>query len=170
MAEVTAAMIKGTIIGEMSTAINAARPGILDRESPSAASVPRKVARQVVAEATMMLMRNERLAQLRTRYFRSSDPGQFDYYSPRWYAEVLPVIQVRRFVGGWQLLGAAGYGAQRDSGSGWRSSRYLNGRITSPAFQKDWAVSGGILYTNTPVSTGFTYRYLQFNIGLTKAF
>jgi hypothetical protein len=108
-------------------------------------------------------------AQLRTRYFHSSAPGEYDYYSPRWYAEVLPVLQVRRFVGGWQLLGAAGYGAQRDSESKWRSSRYLNARITSPRFQKDWALTGAILYTNTPVSTGFTYRYLQFNIGLTKA-
>ena len=108
-------------------------------------------------------------AQLRTRYFRSSDPGEFDYYSPRWYGEVLPVVQVRRFVGGWQLLGAAGYGAQRDSGSKWRSSRYLNARVTSPAFQKDWALTGGLLYTNTPVSTGFTYRYLQLNLGVTKA-
>ena len=109
-------------------------------------------------------------AQLRTRYFRSSEPGQFDYYSPRWYAEVLPLIQLRRFVGGWQLLGAAGYGAQRDSNSDWRSSRYLNARFTSPAFQKDWALTGGVLYTNTPVSTGFTYRYLQLNLGVTKAF
>ena len=24
--------------------------------------------------------------------------------SPRWYAEVLPVLQVRRFVDGWRLL------------------------------------------------------------------
>ncbi len=109
-------------------------------------------------------------AQIRTRYYRSSDPGQFDYYSPRWYAEVLPVVQVRRFVGGWQLLGAAGFGAQRDSASHWRSSRYLNARVTSPRFQKDWALTAALLMTNTPVSTGFTYRYSQFNIGLTKAF
>lgn len=98
------------------------------------------------------------------------EPGEFDYYSPRWYAEVLPVPQIRRFVGGWQLLGAAGYGAQRASGSGWRSSRYLNARVTSPAFRKDWALTGGLLYTNTPVSTGFTYRYLQLNLGVTRAF
>jgi hypothetical protein len=61
-------------------------------------------------------------AQLRGRYFRSTAPGEFDYFSPRWYAEVLPVLQMRRFVSGWQLLGAAGYGAQRDSASKWRSS------------------------------------------------
>lgn len=109
-------------------------------------------------------------AQLRTRYFRSSDPHEFDYYSPRWYAEVLPVIQVRRFVHGWQLLGAVGYGAQRDSDSHWRSSRYFNARATSPPSKKGWAVNGGLLVTNTPVSTGYTYRYTQFTMGVTKAF
>jgi hypothetical protein len=108
--------------------------------------------------------------QLRTRWFRSSHPHEFDYYSPRWYAEVLPVVQVRRFVGGWQLLGAAGYGAQRDSDSGWRASRYLNARVTSPAFQKGWAVNAAATYSNTPVSTGLVYRYTQFSLGLTKAF
>jgi hypothetical protein len=108
-------------------------------------------------------------AQVRTRYFQSSEPGQFDYYSPRWYAEVLPVLQVRRFVSGWQLVGAAGYGAQRDSGTGWRSSRLLNLRVASPRFRKDWALTAGLLVTNTPVSTGYTYRYTQLNIGLTKA-
>lgn len=109
-------------------------------------------------------------AQLRTRWFHSSDPGEYDYYSPRWYAEVLPVLQVRRFVGGWQLLGAVGYGAQRDSGTKWRSSRYFNARVTSPRFRKDWALNAGLLVTNTPVSTGYTYRYTQVSVGLTKAF
>jgi hypothetical protein len=108
-------------------------------------------------------------AQLRSRYFHSSSPGEFDYYSPRWYAEVLPVVQLRRFIGGWQLLGAAGYGAQRDPATKWRSSRYLNARFTSPAAQKRWAVTGSVLYANTPVNTGFTYRYLQLGVGLTKA-
>jgi hypothetical protein len=108
--------------------------------------------------------------QLRSRYFHSSAPHQFDYYSPRWYAEILPVIQVRRFISGWQLLGAAGYGAQRDSDSHWRSSRYFNARVTSPASKAGWAVNGAFLMTNTPVSTGYTYRYTQFTMGLTKAF
>jgi len=109
-------------------------------------------------------------AQLRTRWFRSSDPHEFDYYSPRWYAEVLPVVQVRRFVHGWQLLGAVGYGAQRDSESHWRSSRYFNARVTSPASKTGWAVNGALLATNTPVSSGYTDRYTQFTMGLTKAF
>lgn len=109
-------------------------------------------------------------AQLRTRYFNSSEPGEYDYYSPRWYAQVLPVLQMRRFVGGWQVLGAAGYGAQRDSETGWRSSRYLNGRVTSPRFTRKWAFNANLTYSNTPASTGFTYSYLQFSFGVTKAF
>ncbi len=107
--------------------------------------------------------------QLRTRYFHSSDPREYDYYSPRWYAELLPVVQMRRFVGGWQLLGAVGYGAQRDSESGWRSSRLLNARVTSPAFQKGWALNAAATYSNTPVSSGLVYRYTQVTLGLTKA-
>jgi len=107
--------------------------------------------------------------QLRTRYFHSSHPREYDYYSPRWYAEVLPVVQIRRFVGGWQLLGAAGLGRQRDSDSGWRSSRYLNARATSPAFHKSWAVNAAVTYSNTPVSSGLVYRYTQVTLGLTKA-
>jgi len=55
--------------------------------------------------------------QLRTRYFHSTVPGEYDYFSPRWYAEVLPVIQVRRYSGGWRYLVAAGYGGQGDAGS-----------------------------------------------------
>ena len=35
--------------------------------------------------------------QLRTRYFRDSVPHEFDYYSPRWYMQAVPVIQLRRF-------------------------------------------------------------------------
>jgi len=109
-------------------------------------------------------------AQLRTRYFHSTEPGEFDYYSPRWYAEVLPVLQMRRFVDGWQLLGAVGYGAQRDSESKWRSSTFVNARFTSPRIVKDWAVTGNLVYTSTPVATGNTYGYFQFNLGLIKAF
>jgi hypothetical protein len=109
-------------------------------------------------------------AQLRCRYFASTHPREFDYFSPRWYAEVLPVIQMRRFVDGWQLLGALGYGAQRDSESKWRRSRFVNARFTSPGFQKGWALTGNVTYTSTPVATGNTYGYFQVNMGVSKAF
>jgi hypothetical protein len=111
-------------------------------------------------------------AQLRGRYFRSSDPGEFDYYSPRWYAEVLPVVQMRRFVGGWELLGAAGAGVQRDSGSDWRASRYVHARFRSPK-RSAWSVNGALTYTNTPSITGTPrsgYSYVQATLGISKRF
>ncbi len=112
-------------------------------------------------------------AQLRARYFHSSHPGEFDYYSPRRYAEVLPVVQVRRFVGGWELLGAGGLGAQRDSNTEWRSSRYAHGRFRSPRGSSPWAVNGAITYTNTPSATSSSrsgYSYIQFLLGASRRF
>jgi len=113
-------------------------------------------------------------AQIRTRYFHSSDPGEFDYFSPRWYAEVLPVIQIRRYSGGWRYVLAAGLGAQRNAGADWRSSRYFNAQITSPpittAVGRDWAITAAFTYSNTPVGSGNTYDYNQLTLGLTRAF
>lgn len=110
--------------------------------------------------------------QLRGRYFRSSRPREFDYYSPRWYAEALPVVQMRRFVRGWELLGAAGFGLQRDSGSDWRASRYLHARFQSPR-ASSWSVNGALTYTNTPSITGTSrtgYSYVQATLGVSKRF
>jgi hypothetical protein len=111
--------------------------------------------------------------QLRGRYFHSSHPGEFDYYSPRWYAEVLPVLQIRRFVSGWELVGSGGLGAQRDSGSDWRSSRYAHARFRSPLGSSDWAANGAATYTNTPSATSTSragYSYVQFVVGLSRGF
>jgi hypothetical protein len=108
-------------------------------------------------------------AQLRSRFSRNSVPQEFDYFSPRWYAEVLPVVQVRRFVGGWQYLGAAGWGAQRDSQSGWRQSRYLNLRLSSPASRRGWIVNADATYSNTPITRSDTYDYLRGTFSLTRA-
>ena len=52
----TAEMITGTIIGEISTAMMLDRAGKVARDRPRAASVPRNVARMVVAIATMKLI------------------------------------------------------------------------------------------------------------------
>lgn len=108
-------------------------------------------------------------AQLRARYFRSSHPNEADYYSPRWFAEILPVVQVRRFYGGWQLLGAAGLGWQRDSDTEWRQSRYLHARFTSPSTQSGWHLNAGLTYTNTPSVSG-AYSYFQTIVGASKSF
>jgi len=112
-------------------------------------------------------------AQLRGRYFHSSDPGEFDYYSPRWYAELLPVLQLRRFLGGWEVVGAGGIGMQRDSESDWRSSRYLHARFRSPLNSSAWAAFGAFTYTNTPSVTATSdsgYSYVQFNLGVSRRF
>jgi hypothetical protein len=108
-------------------------------------------------------------AQLRGRYFHSTHPGEFDYFSPRWYFEVLPVLQVRRFSGGWRYLLAAGLGAQRDSGSDLRSSRYLNAQVSSPA-TRPVQVKASMVYSNTPVGSGYVYDYLQGTLGVTTRF
>jgi hypothetical protein len=110
--------------------------------------------------------------QLRGRYFRNSVPREYDYYSPRWYAEALPVAQMRRFVQGWELLGAAGLGLQRDSGSDWRLSRYAHARFQSPR-TSGWSANGAVTYTNTPSLTGSPrsgYSYVQFTLGVSKRF
>jgi hypothetical protein len=108
-------------------------------------------------------------AQLRGRYFHSTRPGESDYFSPRWYAQILPVLQIRRFHRGWRYLAAMGYGTQRDSSSKWRPSRYLDLQLaTPPAGQLQLAA--GILYSNTPVSTGYVYDYLQGSLALTSRF
>ncbi|HEV2866692.1 MAG TPA: hypothetical protein VGX37_09265 [Allosphingosinicella sp.] len=108
-------------------------------------------------------------AQLRTRYFANTEPGEFDYYSPRWYAQLLPVVQVRRFDRGWRYLLAAGLGVQRDSQTGWRRSSYFNAQGTSPE-RRGWAVQAALLYSETPTTAGLSYDYLQVTVGLRRGF
>lgn len=108
-------------------------------------------------------------AQLRTRWFRNSVPREFDYYSPRWYAQILPVLQMRRFSAGWQYLLAGGIGIQRDSASDWRRSSYLNARVTSPP-AGDWHLTGSLLFSETPTTSGQGYNYFQTSLGLSRRF
>jgi hypothetical protein len=108
-------------------------------------------------------------AQLRGRYFHSTEPGEYDYFSPRWYAEVLPVVQLRRYSNGWRYLLAAGYGAQANAGSDWRPSRYLNAQVSSPDTRPVW-FRASVVYSNTPVGTGAVYDYLQGSLSLTTRF
>jgi len=108
-------------------------------------------------------------AQLRGRYFHSTEPGEYDYFSPRWYAEVLPVVQLRRYSGGWRYLVAAGLGAQGNAGSNWRSSRYFNAQVSSPA-SRPVSFKASMVYSNTPVGSGAVYDYLQGSLSLTTRF
>jgi hypothetical protein len=110
-------------------------------------------------------------AQLRTRFFRNSEPREADYYSPRWYAQVLPVLQMRRTTEeGWRFLLAGGLGVQRDSSSGWRRASYAAGQVTSPEVAPGWAFTGGLLFTETPTASGQSYSYFQTNVGIVRAF
>lgn len=108
-------------------------------------------------------------AQVRTRYFHSSDPGEFDYFSPKDYVEVMPVLQVRRYYGGWRYVVAGGVGGQKQTGEGWRSARYFNAQVMSPPI-REWAVSAALTYSNTPVTSGYTYDYTQVNFAIVRAF
>lgn len=108
-------------------------------------------------------------AQLRARYFYSTAPGEYDYYSPRWYAQVLPTLQLRRYSGGWRYMISGGIGVQRDANGGWGQSRAISAELTSPSFGRDWFVKASAQYTNTPLATGI-YDYAQFSLALTRAF
>lgn len=109
-------------------------------------------------------------AQLRVRGFHNTDPFEFDYYSPRWFAEALPVLQVRRFRSRWMYSAAVGWGWQRDSGSSTRSARLVEAGITSPRVGRDWYLRGTASYSNTPVNSGQSYGYRQLMVELIRAF
>jgi hypothetical protein len=112
-------------------------------------------------------------AQVRGRWFRSSVPREADYYSPRSYFEVVPVLQMRRFVEGWELVGAGGLGLQRDSGSKWRQSRLFNARVQSPDTGSRWLVNASVSYTNTPsiAAAGDPgYSYVQGTLTVMRRF
>lgn len=108
-------------------------------------------------------------AQLRTRYFHSTEPREYDYYSPRWYAQALPILQLRRFDGGWRYMIAGGVGAQRDASSDWRASYYTAAEVMSPEIGRNWFLKASILYNNIPQNSG-AYDYGQGTISLTRAF
>ena len=111
-------------------------------------------------------------AQLRGRYFHNSDPRELDYYSPRYFAQVLPVAQIRRFVNGWQLLAAGGIGIQRDSDSDWRQSNFAQLRAISPV-RGPWSLSAEAIFSQTPGNSalaGEDYSYFQARLSATRRF
>jgi hypothetical protein len=65
---------------------------------------------------------------------------------------------------------AGGVGAQRTAGADWRSARYFNLQTVSPAIARSWALTGAFTYSNTPISSGYTYAYSQVNVGLRRTF
>ena len=111
-------------------------------------------------------------AQVRTRYFHSTVPAEYDYFSPEDYGQILPILQMRRFVDGWQLLAVGGIGIQRSTGTDWKQANYAEARVISPT-QGNWFVSGEAIYSQTPGTNtvvGSGYDYFQARIGLTHRF
>ncbi|NJC41367.1 hypothetical protein GGQ87_001625 [Brevundimonas alba] len=109
-------------------------------------------------------------AQLRTRYFQNSEPAEGDYFSPRWYVELLPTVQVQRFHDGWRYQVAVGLGAQRDADTDWRAARFFEASVTSPKINREWYVKASVVHSNTPGASGYAYDYSQLNIALTRGF
>ncbi|MXP13612.1 hypothetical protein GRI44_02440 [Altererythrobacter confluentis] len=113
-------------------------------------------------------------AQLRARYFHSSVPAEFDYYSPGYYAQVLPIVQMRRFTKeGWMLQAAGGIGLQRDSNRSWNQSTFAQLRIESPVRSSGFSLNGELTYTDTPSDNSEispAYNYFQAKIGIVRRF
>jgi len=110
-------------------------------------------------------------AQLRGRYYHSTTPGEFDYFSPRDYVEVLPVVQLRRFTGtGWMYQLAGGYGAQYAKGSGWQESRFADLRVESPANSHKLTAFAQLQYSNTSITGGLNYDYVLGRLGVSFGF
>lgn len=110
--------------------------------------------------------------QLRGRYFHSTSPGEFDYYSPRNFIQFLPVVQLRRFdSAGWMYLVAVGYGVQKANGTRWQDARLADMRIESPANSRRLQAFGQLQYTNNSLSGGASdYHYFMTRVGLSAGF
>jgi hypothetical protein len=110
-------------------------------------------------------------AQLRARYFHSTVPGEFDYYSPKNFFQLLPLLQMRRFTAsGWMVLGAAGYGAQRATGSDWQSAKLAEVRVESPRSAKGFKLFGQVQYSNNSLSGSGNYDYVMGRFGVSARF
>ena len=109
-------------------------------------------------------------AQLRLRYFHDSVPGELDYFSPRWYAQAIPTLQVRRFVNGWRYAAAVGLGQQYTADAERRSARLLELSITSPIEGRDWFLKAAFTHTNTPIDSGLGYDYSHFLVSVGRSF
>jgi hypothetical protein len=109
--------------------------------------------------------------QLRGRVFHSTKPSEFDYYSPKDFVQLLPVVQMRRFdSSGWMYLGALGLGAQHATNSGWQSARLADFRVESPRGAGGFRAFGQIQYSNSSLSGAGDYHYVMTRVGITARF
>ena len=107
--------------------------------------------------------------QMRVRYFYSTVPGEFDYYSPRDFIQAVPVLQLRRFdKNGWMFLVAAGYGVQKATASQWQGARLADLRVESPKSGHRFQAFAEIQYANSSlIGAAANYDYVVGRLGLT---
>ncbi len=108
---------------------------------------------------------------LDARYYHSTAPGEFDYFSPENFVRLLPLAQLRRHNdAGWMFLAAGGIGLQRSSGSEWSSARFGQIRLESPPAASSLHAFAEVLYTNDSISGGADYDSVMGRAGVTLAF
>jgi len=111
-------------------------------------------------------------AQLRAQYYYSTQPGEFDYFSPENYVQVLPVLQLRRFSGGWQFRAVGGIGAQNFTGTDWQQANFAQVAVEAPV-GGTWSGGAELTYTDTPGNNAVAsddYNYFQARFSLTRRF
>lgn len=110
-------------------------------------------------------------AHMDMRYYHSTEPSEFDYFSPTNFVRAMPILQLRRFDSdGWMYLAAGGLGMQQSTGSTWQPARFAQIRIESPRSSKRLDAFAEVVYTNDSIVGGLNYDYLQGRLGVTMVF
>lgn len=103
--------------------------------------------------------------QLRLRQFDDSEARELDYFAPGRYRQALGVVQLRRFVGGYQWRIVAGWGRQSFTGGQDQASRMLELDFQTPKDRGHYLrASAGI--SDAPAAgaaggEGYRYRYAR---------
>jgi hypothetical protein len=108
--------------------------------------------------------------ELRARYYHSTHPAEYDYWSPANHLEVIPILQLSRQDAGWSYRLEAGYGAQHDTGSGWQKARYAHINLTSPEIAKSWRAQADVLYSDNAISQSPNFHQFIGRLSIIKAF
>jgi hypothetical protein len=107
--------------------------------------------------------------QLRLRYFDDSVAGELDYFAPGWYREALAGLSLRRFVNGYSGRLLLTTGRQQSAGSQSRRASLYELQFETPK-RDGWYLKLNAGYSNTPISSAYTYAYrylrLEFVRGL----
>lgn len=110
-------------------------------------------------------------AQLDARYYHSTEPSEFDYFSPRNFVRLVPLLQLRRFsTSGWMYAAAAGVGTQHSTGSNWQTAKFGQVRVESPRSLHRLDIFAEAVFANDSISGGADYDYIMGRAGATFQF